>query len=200
VIQNTGSFEDTWKQVVAAWKTISPITDTLPAMKKVEPGEFSVQRGRPRDSSNIAALITRLSGGAQPLTQNDIMAAFGEKAFLLLMVDKQMVGLAGWQVENLVARTIDLYIDPAAPAQQALKALVTEVERASQELQCEASLIFLPPQMASQEALWKELGYARRTPQSLSIQAWQEAARESQPPNTILLFKQLRQDRVLRPI
>lgn len=200
VIHNTGSFEDTWKQVVAAWKAISPITDTTPTIRKVEAGQFSVQRGRPRDAESIAALITRLSGGTQPMTPADVMAAFGEKAFLLLMADKQLVGVAGWQVENLVARTTDLYVDPAFPVQEGIKALIKEIETASSDLQCEASLLFLKPQLASQEALWKELGYVKRTPESLVVQAWQEAARESQPPNTIMLFKQLRQDRVLRPI
>lgn len=201
IIQNTGSFEDTWEQVVAAWKTISPVPDTTQvALHKVADGELSVQRGRPRDSVNIAALITRLSNGARPQSHDDIMAAFGEKAFLLLMAGKQPVGLVGWQVENLVARTTDLYLDPAVPVERALKILVTEVERASQDLQCEASLFFLPPQMAGYESVWKELGYARRTPQTLGIQAWQDAAIESQPPNTTLLFRQLRQDRVLRPI
>ena len=201
VIQNTGSFEDTWKQVVAAWKILSPITDTSPVvMRKATDGELSVQRGRPHDSVNIAAFITRLSSGTRPQSQDDIMAAFGEKAFLLLMADKQLVGLVGWQVENLVARTTDLYLDPGIPVERALKILVTEVERASQDLQCEASLFFLPPQLAGHEPVWKELGYIRRTPQTLGIQAWQDAAHESQPPNTILLFKQLRQDRVLRPI
>ncbi|MCS7010375.1 MAG: hypothetical protein NZL98_03270, partial [Anaerolineales bacterium] len=78
--------------------------------------------------------------------------------------------------------------------------LIKEIESASSDLQCEVSLLFLKPQLASQEALWKELGYTKRTPESLAVQAWQEAARESQPPNTIMLFKQLRQDRVLRPI
>jgi dephospho-CoA kinase len=201
VIQNTGSFEDTWKQVVAAWKVISPITDTLPViMKKAAPGELSVQRGRPRDSANIANLISRLSGGLRIPTQDDIMADFGEKAFLLLLAGKDLVGLAGWQVENLVARTTDLYLDSIVPLDQALKTLVTELEHASQDLQCEASLVFLPPHMTSQEAIWKELGYIQRTPQTLGVQAWQDAASESQPPNTVLLFKQLRQDRVLRPI
>jgi len=128
------------------------------------------------------------------------MAAFGEKAFLLLLADKQLVGLVGWQVENLVARTTDLYIDSGIPIERALKILVTEVERASQDLQCEASLFFLPPQVLGQESIWQGLGYARRTPQTLGVQAWRDAAIESQPPNTILLFKQLRQDRVLRPI
>ena len=201
VIQNTGSFEDTWKQVVEAWKVISPVADTSPIiMRKAGTGELAVQRGRPHNSANIAALITRLSGGTRLQSPDDIMAAFGDKAFLLLLADKQLVGLAGWQVENLVARTTELYLDPGIAIPQALKTLVTEVEHASQDLQCEASLLFLPPQLATQEDVWKELGYTRRTPQTLGIQAWQDAALESQQPNTILLFKQLRQDRILRPI
>ena len=201
VIQNKGSFEDTWKQVVAAWKGISPITDTQPVVvRKATDGELSVQRGRPRDSADIAALITRLGQETRPQSQNDIMAAFGEKAFLLLMAEKEMVGLVGWQVENLVARTTDLYIEPSIPLERGLKILVSEVEHASQDLQCEASLFFLPPQVVGQESIWQGLGYARRTPQTLGVKAWRDAAIESQPPDTILLFKQLRQDRVLRPI
>ena len=201
VIQNSGSFEATWKQVVAAWKGISPVTDTQPVViSKATDGELSVQRGRPRDSANIAALITRLAKGTRPQTQADIMAAFGEKAFLLLLADKRLVGLIGWQVENLVARTTDLYVDSGIPIGRALKILVSEVEHASQDLQCEASLFFLPPQDIGQESIWQGLGYARRTTQTLGVQAWRDAAIESQPPNTILLFKQLRQDRVLRPI
>lgn len=201
VIQNTGSYENTWKQVVAAWKVISPVTDTVPVvMHKAAEGELVVQRGRPRDSANIAALITRLSGGAHPQSQDDIMAAFGEKAFLLLMAGQQLVGLAGWQVENLVTRTTDLYLEPGLSVEKAIKVLVAELERASQDLQCEASLLFLPPELANQESIWKDLGYARRTPQTLGVQAWQDAALESQPANTTLLFKQLRQERVLRPI
>jgi dephospho-CoA kinase len=201
VIQNSGSFEDTWKQVVAAWKGISPVTDTHPVIiHKASDGELSIQRGRPRDSATIAALITRLARGTRPQSQTDIMAAFGEKAFLLLMAGKQMVGLVGWQVENLVARTTDLYIESSIPIDRALKILVPEVERASQDLQCEASLFFLPPQEAGQESIWQGLGYTRQTPQTLGVQAWRDAAIESQPPETIMLFKQLRQDRVLRPI
>jgi dephospho-CoA kinase len=201
IIRNTGTFEDTWKQVVAAWKVISPISDTSPVIvKETAAGELAVQRGRPRDSRIIAELITRLSAGAHPMTLNDVMAAFGEKAYLLLKSGNQYVGLIGWQVENLVARTTEIYIDPSMPTKQAVKTLATEVERASQDLQCEISLLFLPPQMASHETIWRELGYEGRTPQSLGVQVWQDAAIESMPPNTIMLFKQLRQDRVLRPI
>lgn len=201
VIQNSGSFEETWKQVVAAWKKIAPLPETLPAIaKKAETGELSVRRGRPRDSAEIAAFIGRVSQGAHTPSAEDIMAAFGEKAFLLLLLDQKLVGLAGWQVENLVARTTDIYVDAATPLPQALRTLLGEVENASRDLQCEVSLVFVPTQLAGEEALWKELGYERRPPRALGVRAWQEAALESMPPNTIMLFKQLRQDRVLRPI
>jgi hypothetical protein len=102
--------------------------------------------------------------------------------------------------ENLVARTTEFFIDPSIPADEALKILIAEVERASSDLQCEASLLFLPAELASHQATWKQLGYEPRTPQSLGVQAWTDAAIDSAQPNAKLFFKQLRQDRVLRPI
>ena len=201
IIQNVGSYEDTWQQVQAAWKVISPILDTVPTrIQRSAHSELVVRRGRPGDSQSIAALITRLSNGINPQTVADTMAAFGEKAFLLLKKDHNLVGLAAWQVENLVARTTDIYVDIDIALPNALKVLMDEMERASQDLQCEASLLFLPPVLAGQSAIWQELGYELRTPGSLGIQAWQDAVKESMPANTTLFFKQLRQDRILRPI
>lgn len=201
VIQNVGSFEDTWQQVQAAWKVISPILDTLPVrVHRDSHGQLVVRRGRPGDSQSIAALITRLGNGVNPKTSWDVMAPFGEKAFLLLKMDDNLVGLAAWQVENLVARTTDIYVDVDIPLPNALKVLMDEVERASQDLQCEVSLLFLSPGLAGQAAVWKELGYELRTAESLGIQAWQDAVKESMPANTTLFFKQLRTDRILRPI
>jgi len=201
VIRNTGSFDELWKQVTTAWKQVSSTSDTLPlVMKKAQGNEFAVQRGRPRDSEAIANIITRLSKGKQKMSKLDVMEAFGEKAFLLLQLNEQTVGLAGWQVENLVARTTDLFVEPAHMSGKALETLISEVERASKDLQCEASLIFPHPNIASYEASWQALGYQKRTPESLGVQAWQDAAAESMQPGAVLMFKQLRVDRVLRPI
>jgi len=201
VIRNTGSYDELWKQVTTAWKQVSPTSDTMPLVtKKAESGDFAVQRGRPRDSEVIADIVTRLSNGKQKMSKLDVMEAFGDKAFLLLQLNDRVVGLAGWQVENLVARTTDLYIEPTHVSEKALETLISEVENASHDLQCEASLIFPLPDLASQEASWKALGYEKRTPESLGVQAWQDAAAESKTPGSVLMFKQLRVDRVLRPI
>ena len=111
------------------------------------------------------------------------------------------MGIAGWQVENLVARTTELFMEHGVDVPTGLEMLVTEVEHASGDLQCEASLIFPTPDLAALDSVWKKLGYEPRAPTALGVQAWQDAAAESMPQGSnILLFKQLRQDRVLRPI
>jgi len=210
VITNTGSYDDLWKQVTAAWKEIVPGADKVNADTEPEPtpakqpvtssGEFSVQRGKPRNSTAIAELITRLSKGKRTMTADDVMEGFGDKAYMLLQLDGKLVGLAGWQVENLVTRTTDIFLEEHLNPQKALDTLIKEVEQASSELQSEASLIFPMIELAAKEDIWKQLGYERRTPETLGVQAWQDSATESLSAESTLLFKQLRQDRVLRPI
>jgi len=202
IVSNNGSYDELWKQVNEAWKRIFPSQEAGQATQVLTKpvGAFSLQRGKPRDSQKIADLVTRLSKGKRSMTSDEVMEAFGEKAFLLLQMDTELVGLAGWQVENLVARTLDLYLDPKAPTDKALPLLLTEMERASSDLQCEASLIFPPMELIGFDSVWKQLGYERRTPESLGVQAWTDAAVESMPKGSALFFKQLRTDRVLRPI
>ena len=203
VIRNIGTFEDTWRQVVTAWKkfipTISSEAPTSP-LAPATPKELYVVRAGPRNSTEIANLMNRLVQPLPPLTREDIMAKFGEQAFMLLQIGNKMVGVLGWQVENLVARTTDILLDPSIPVAQGLPELINEMEQASRDLQCEASLVFAPPELARQDGLWRTLGYEQRLPGRLGVIAWQEAALESMQPNTVLYFKLLRQDRVLRPI
>lgn len=202
VVTNTGSYEDLWKQVNEAWKRIMPSQvppETL-ITRKPAAGTFSVYRGKPRDAQQIAELVNRLSKGKRAMNSEDVMEAFGDKAFLLLQVNNEPVGIAGWQVENLVARTTDLYLDPRAAPDKALPLLLAEVEKASSDLQCEASLVFPPMDLVGFDLVWKHIGYERRSPDMLGVQAWTDAALESMPQGSALFFKQLRTDRVLRPI
>lgn len=203
VIHNAGSFEDTWKEVVAAWQAHLPAWATeahsAPAAAASR-GKMVIEKARPRLAAEIASFITRASGGARTLKSEDVMAAFGEKAFLALSLDSRLMGVVGWQVENLVACTDDIYLDPSLPMEDAIRLFTDEIERASRDLQCEVSLIFLPPNFVRQEQAWRALGYEPRSVQSLGVRAWQEAALETQSNGEIMLFKQLRKDRVLRPV
>jgi dephospho-CoA kinase len=215
VITNTGSFDDLWKQVSAAWKEKVPgasgdaseasisktqVTEAVAAAAVAASTGFVVQRGKPKSSAAIAELITRLSKGKRQMTADSVMESFGDKAYVLLQLDGKLVGLVGWQVENLVTRTADIFLEEHVNPQKALELLIKEVERASSDLQSEASLIFPLAELAAQDDLWKQLGYEKRTPETLGVQAWQDSATEALAAGGVLLFKQLRQDRVLRPI
>jgi len=204
IIKNVGTIEETWRQVTSAWQKHVPARaeGSFPVSQavKLPLGEVSVQRAGPRQVDDVVRVYNCVSEGTRQFTNSDIMKAFGEKAFLLLRIENDTRGVLGWQVENLVARTTEILLEPEIPAAQYLPILIREMEHASSQLQCEVSLIYVPPHLARYAALWTSLGYTEKHPSDLAVLAWQEAAEESAQQGSFLFFKQLRLDRVLRPI
>jgi len=200
VIENTGTFEKTWKQVYDAWQVITRKEPGFEPAPRKSYGKLDVRRATPESAEQIAAYMSQHSRSKRKMTKDDIMAAFGEKAYMLLLSDEEIIGLLGWQVENLITRVDDVMLNEGLALQNGLGALMSFVEDSSKELQSEAALLFLPPSLAQHENLWGSLGYQARTVKDLQVKAWQNAVMESMPPGTVLLFKQLRKDRVLRPM
>jgi dephospho-CoA kinase len=199
VIQNSKSFEDTWNQVQNAWASGPLPQQPEAAPAPVARGEPAVRRGRPNDADLIAGFLNRIRQPATPLTRGDIMAAFGQKAYFLLEQEGDVIGAIGWRVDNLVTRADEIVLTKEAPVDKSLRMLIAAMESASAELQSEAALIFSDPNLAKAGA-WKSAGYAPTPIQNLGVKAWQEAAEESAVAGTTLLFKRLREDRILRPI
>jgi len=208
IIQNTGSFDDIWTQVQAAFSIITqpatPGSAEAPTVRIKLPAEtknVKVRRGKPTDAATIAAFITQTTHGQRNLTRADIMAAFGEKAYLLADCDGELAAIAGWQVENLVTRVDEFYAAATTPLDRVTPPLIEAVENASKELQSEAALVFVPLPLAQAAAqALSSSGFVPQTADKLGVAAWEEAAKESMPPGTAMLFKKLREDRVLRPV
>ena len=205
VIFNNSSIASTWEQVRAAWKLLFPEPDkgslSTQETRKLNANSLngpSVLRARPGQAGIIADFISNHQEG-EVISQEEIMDSFGEQAYLLLEVDEKLVGLLAWKVENLVARVEDIVFDTDYSFDEGLPILMAEVERASSELQCEAALIFAEGALAERQEFWTELGYQAREIQDLDAGAWQEAAIESFRKESVMFFKQLRNDRVLRP-
>jgi dephospho-CoA kinase len=205
VIFNNSSIASTWEQVRAAWKLLFPEPDkgslSTQETRKLNANSLngpSVLRARPGQAGIIADFISNHQE-EEVISQEEIMDSFGEQAYLLLEVDEKLVGLLAWKVENLVARVEDIVFDTDYSFDEGLPILMAEVERASSELQCEAALIFAEGALAERQEFWTELGYQAREIQDLDAGAWQEAAIESFRKESVMFFKQLRNDRVLRP-
>ena len=201
VIRNEKSFEAIWQQVNLAWEKLALTGESEPIMEKFPPkGGFTVQRTMPNQAEEISKIINVLSNSHQQPTREDIMANFAEKAFLLLRLDGKPVGIAGWKVENLVSQIDSIYLDSRLPLRESISNFINEAENASLGLQCEISLLFLQDHWSSYLEIFQSLGYQPRYIESLEALSWQEAAQESMSLGSILLFKQLRQDRILRSI
>lgn len=212
VIDNSGTFEDAWTQVQAAFSKIAqpaaptPVATTLaPAAPAPAAGAdaktVKIRRGNPRDAAAIADFIKQVTNGTRVLSRSDVIAAFGDKAYMLGEYGDQLAALAGWKVENLVARVDEFFVGAGAPLDKLAPPLIEAVETASRELQCEAAMLFVPLPIAqiTAQALTGN-GYAPHSGEKLGVAAWKDAVKESMPPNTGLLFKKLREDRVLKPI
>lgn len=200
VIYNEEGFDETWKQVSRAWWEAFPDESKSQVEARSSTGALFVQRARPEQAEQIAQLFERLSGGQRQYTPHQVMVNFGEKAYLVLRQNGDLLGIAGWQVENLVVRIDEVHVDEDLPLGQALALLLQAAEAASQELQCEIVLLFLPLNYQQHDELFRSLGYSAQPVQSLGVRAWEEAARESSSTETYVMFKQLRSDRVLKPL
>lgn len=223
VIANDGSVEDTWRQVQIAWSGVqraaglaggaarqatstvqrvepSATRKTAPLASSVPDLNVTVRRGMPGHADQIAAFISRITG--TPVDRMEVMLAFGQKSYLLAHDDRdRLIGVAGWQVENLITRVDELHIDPAAPRNQVLEALASAVEEASRELQSEVAFILMPPTGPAEVVdILRRAGYGPVRIEEIRFPAWREAARELLSSDGIGLMKQLRADRVLKPI
>ncbi|MBK8139009.1 MAG: dephospho-CoA kinase [Chloroflexi bacterium] len=224
VIENDGNVEETWKQVQKAWNNIvnraldkvatqaapqvSSTTETAPIPLMIPvpgvhtPGTLHVgiKRGMPTNAERIAGFVTAVSG--KPVNRMDVMLSFGNKSFLLAHdQNEEILGIMGWQVENLITRCDELVLKPTVPVKPVIDAFVKAVEEFSRELESEVGFIFLPADISKDiPAAFAVNGYNVVTLNQLSIPAWREAVAEAGGQHMLVLEKKLRKDRVLKPI
>lgn len=229
VIKNDGNVEETWKQVQAAWSSVqSKLAPARPAPAEtpaaaappspapapasvarsqqqtapLTPVKIIVRRGMPNNAEVIASFISQNTD--KTMTRMDVMMAFGQKSYLLAQdMGEKVVGLVGWQVENLITRVDEFYLAPDIHPGPVVQELLTAIEQASKDLQSEVGYIFLPT-TTTPDTLQTFLknGYEHTTVEQIKIPAWREAVQELVGGSSTLLIltKKLREDRVLKPI
>lgn len=166
-----------------------------------QPPEITVRRARVSDAERVAAFVNRARRGQAEIDRLAVIARLGNVGFLLAERAGSLIGMLGWQAENLVVKVTDFLIQPAHERKAVSRALLAEMEHAAIELQCEASLLLLPRTSPPEWANFYELfGYEPRAVVSLP-KTWRAAAHEARLRDTeAVLVKQLRSSRVGRPL
>jgi N-acetylglutamate synthase-like GNAT family acetyltransferase len=125
----------------------------------------------------------------------------GERSYLVAEAGGHIIGVAGYQVENLITRMDEFFILPEAPYAAVAVPMLAQVEEASRDLQSEVGFIFVPRTAPpAQLQAFLDQGYERIEIEMLKVPAWREAAQELQSPEKQILMKKLRAERVLRPV
>lgn len=217
VIQNNGDPNATFEQVKAGLASRGSADDTGnterivtidPAQTRSSDGqkqvrelkEIKIRRPKPSHFGAIANLLNVSKGTS--LTADDIMQGFSETSYLAAESNDEIVGVIGFVVENLITQSSDVAFLPDVPIEPVLVALIKEMEQAADDLQSEVSFIYLNRGKSAEiiSLLQNQLEYElKEKVEDIKVPAWREAVRSSQPEGTVILFKKLREERILTP-
>jgi len=213
VIDNSGALAKTWAIVKKHYTELLQATSAQPVAPEVEAvsetaartadidlKDLSLRRAKRGDLGAMAELISASTAGQLTPDVSAMMEALFSRAYMVAIAGGRVIGMIGWQTENLVAGLQDFYIlrDDLWPT-VGLE-ILNKVHDEVNSLSCEVSLVFVPNQAGAKpvEFLEKQ-GYERSESKNL-IPDWREAAVEWQPEDSVLLYKKLREQRIMVPM
>ncbi len=218
VIDNSAALAKTWASVkqhylalvqpqaeakfvpVEPEPTPEPAASKVAAPTSVDTSNITIRRAKRGDLGAMAELITAGTKGAVSLDVNDMMESLFSRAYIVALAGDHVVGMAGWQTENLIAGLQDFYVlRDDLWVSTGLK-MLDVVHEEINNLSCEVALCFVLKQAGSVPIEFLESqDYQQSSGRSL-IPDWQDAVSEWQPHDSILLYKKTREQRIMVPM
>jgi hypothetical protein len=166
--------------------------------------DIEVRRAHLSDAEAIAAFVNAAqSDGPNPegVTAPGVVERFSQVGFIVAERENGLVGLLGWQIENLIVRVTDTLVAASGvDATVVARTLVEKMEAEAKELLAESALLFLPAEPSTGLVnFWESLGYEAQCVEDLS-QACREAVSEWGFDAEKVMIKRLREGPVGRPI
>ena len=212
IIDNSGALAKTWttvkKQYTSLAETVAPVqpepVESTPApaapVSNPQAGELSIRRAKRDDLGAMAELMSVGTQGAIAMDINDMMEALFSRAYVVAISGDQTVGMIGWQTENLVAGLQDFYVMQDDLWSNVGEAMLTKVHEEIDNLSCEVSLVFVADRAGSNPVEFLEGQGYEKSDSSALIPDWREAAVEWQPDDSTLLYKRMREQRIMVPM
>lgn len=206
IIENNGDVIKTWNLVqqkfneISKSKVIAPEPE-LATEEAADEEIVEIRRAKRNDLSKMASLISNVTEGEINLDEGEMMERLFSKGYLVALKGDVMVGLIGWQTENLIAGVDDFFVKNNTLWPSIGAELMQRVEEAVAELSCEAGLVFLHHKTGPIAKKYLESkGYEEKQAGELEDRMWREAAYDWAVENTTLMFKQLLERRINMPI
>jgi dephospho-CoA kinase len=216
VIDNGGEVVKTWTAVkkqynallekhkpaaVPAPETAAPALAATPsAPAEINLTNLSMRRAKPADLATIAQLIADGTNGVLTPDPSDMMESIFSRAYLVAQAGEHVVGVAGWQTENLIAGLQDMYVLREDMWDSVGTKMLEMIHEEVEKLSCEVVIAFVSNKIGPKPIEFLEShGYEQSEAKKLGYM-WKDAANEWQLPNTIILYKKLREQRIMVPM
>ena len=121
----------------------TPPTPAAVPLDEINPDEVIIRRAKREDLNRMAELISTGTKGALQPDLSAMMENLFSRAYIVALAKDYVVGMMGWQAENLVAGLQDFYVlrdDLWATIGQKM---LDKVHEEINNLSCEVSLIFI---------------------------------------------------------
>ena len=176
----------------------APVAVAAPAVVKAD--DITLHRAKRSDLEAMSSLIANCTKGAINPNLSEMMEAIFSRAYIVAMAGEHVLGIAAWQTENLIAGLQDFYVarDDLWPVvgQKMLDMIHEEIGT----LSCEVTMAFVMKQAGSKPIEFlQSQGYEQTERDKLGYM-WEDAAKEWQPEGSILLYKKLREQRIMVPM
>jgi dephospho-CoA kinase len=214
VIDNSGPLAKTWTIVKKHYSDLfqaksgaaQPVAEapatpqTSAPIGEINPDEVSIRRAKRDDLNRMAELVATSTNGAIRPDLSEMMESLFSRAYLVAQAKDYVVGVIGWQTENLVAGLQDFCVLRDDLWTTVGQRMLDKVHEEVHNLSCEVALVFVANQMGQKPIEFLESqGYEVFESKNL-IPDWREAAVEWQPENSVLLYKKLREQRIMVPM
>ena len=185
VIDNSGTLEQTWEQVRQHWQKVSALVgDTAPAL--------AMRRATREDVPALARFLASMDWRGKPPNEEAARARVMGRAHWLLFRNNRVIGMASWEVINLVACMEEIAVGPEPDADDLLCRLAAAVEDEAKILQCEAVIVTFPPGVSAQwDQVCERCGYRLMSQPELP-KPWRDVVEEIAPTSRQVTVKKLR--------
>jgi dephospho-CoA kinase len=174
--------------VAASQKIEKPEREKLEGLK--------VRRAKPSDIPSILLLIQKATNGEVQMKRAELLMAFSERSYFIGQLGTDISVIFGWSIDAQVARIDQMYILPGDEMIPILTAVLSEIETSADAHIGEIVAAFIPEtQLETLHGFFGEEGYFDVELEMLP-DTWQVAIEESQPPETHVMIRVLRDDRL----
>ncbi|PID84988.1 MAG: dephospho-CoA kinase [Chloroflexi bacterium] len=177
-------------------KTMVAVASQIEKQVCPRPEGLQVRRAKPSDIPSILLLMQKATDGKVKMKRAELLMAFSERSYVIGQLGTEISVILGWSIDAQVARIDQMFVLPSDDTIPVLTAVLSEIEDSANVHIGEMVVAYIPEnQLGTLFEFFAKEGYFE-VELDILPDVWQVAIEESQPPDTKVMIRVLRDERL----